>query len=35
MGIDVSHLVFVSLGNTGDQVLDNGLDGSESRDVLS
>ena len=34
MGIDVSHLVFVSLGDAGDQVLDDRLDGSESCDVL-
>jgi len=35
VSIDVSHLVLVSLGHTGHQVLDNRLDGSESSNVLS
>lgn len=35
MGIDVSHLVFVTLGHADDKVLDDGLDGSEGSDVLS
>ena len=35
MGIDISHLVFVALGDTNDQVLDDGLHGSEGCDVLS
>lgn len=34
MGIDVSHLVFVSLGNAGDQVLDDRLDSSKSCDIF-
>lgn len=35
MGIDISHLVSVTLGNTGNQVLDKRLDGTESSNVLS
>lgn len=35
MGIDVSHLVLVSLGDASHQVLDDGLDGSEGSDILS
>lgn len=35
MSIDVSHLVLVSPGDTGHQVLDDGLDGSEGSDILS
>jgi hypothetical protein len=35
MRVDVAHLVLVSLGNTGDQVLDQGLDGPQSGDVLA
>jgi hypothetical protein len=35
MGIDVSHLVLEALGDTNDHVVDKGLDGSQSSDVLS
>lgn len=35
MGVDVSHLVLVTLGDTGDHVVDQGLDGSEGSNVLS
>jgi hypothetical protein len=35
MRVDVAHLVLVSLGNTGDQVLDQRLDGPQSGDVLA
>ena len=35
MCIDVTHLVLESLGDTGDHVLDNRLDGSQGGDVLS
>lgn len=35
MGVDVSHLVFVPLGHTDDEVFDDGLDCSESRDILA
>lgn len=35
MRVDVSHLVLVTLGDTGDQVGNQGLDGSQSGDVLS
>lgn len=35
MGVDVSHLVLVTSGDTGDHVVDEGLDGSQSSDVLS
>jgi hypothetical protein len=35
MRVDVAHLVLVSLGNTGDQVLDEGPDGPQGGDVLA
>lgn len=35
MRIDVSHLVLVTLGDTGNQVSNQGLDGSQSSNVLS
>lgn len=35
MCVDVSHLVFVTLGDTDDQVVDESSDGSESGDVLA
>ena len=35
MGVDVSHLVFEAFRDTDDHVVDEGLDGSESSDVLS
>lgn len=35
MCVDISHLVLVTLGNTGDQVSNKRLDGSESSNVLS
>lgn len=35
MGVDVSHLVLETLGDTGDQVLDDGADGTESGDILT
>lgn len=35
VSIDVSHLVLVALGHASDQVIDDGLDGSESSDILS
>ena len=35
MGIDVSHLVFVTFGDTNDQVVDEGLDSTKSGDILS
>lgn len=35
MGVDVSHLVLEALGNTDDQVLDQGSDSSKSGDVLA
>lgn len=35
MGIDVSHLVLEALGDTNDHVVDKGLDGTQSSDVLS
>lgn len=35
MGVDVSHLVLVTLGNTGHQVRNQRLDSSQSSDVLS
>ena len=35
MGVDVSHLVLESLGNTDDQVVDEGTDSSEGGDVLA
>ena len=35
MGVDVAHLVLVAFGHAGDQVLDDGLDGTEGGDVLA
>lgn len=35
MGVDVSHLVLEALGNTDDQVVDEGADGSESGNGLA
>ncbi len=35
MGVDVSHLVFESLCDADDQVVDDGFDGAESSDVLA
>lgn len=35
MSVDVSHLVLVALGHTGDQVVDDRLDSSEGSDILS
>jgi hypothetical protein len=35
MGVDVTHLVLEALGDTDDHVLDDGLDGAESGDVLA
>lgn len=35
MGVDVSHLVFVSSGDPNDQVVDDGLDRSESSHVFA
>lgn len=35
MGVDVSHLVLETSGDTDDHVVDEGLDGSQSSDVLS
>lgn len=35
MCVDISHLVFETLGNTDDQVVDESTDGSESSDVLA
>lgn len=35
MGVDVAHLVLVTLGDANDQVVDQGTDGSESGDILS
>lgn len=35
MSIDISHLVLVTLGHTGNQVVNDGLDSSEGGDVLS
>ena len=35
MRVDVAHLVLEALGNTNDQVVDEGSDGSESSDVLA
>ena len=35
VSVDISHLIFVTLGDAGHQVLNDGLDGSESGDVLS
>jgi hypothetical protein len=35
MGVYVSHLVLVALGDANNQVLDEGADGSESGDILA
>lgn len=35
MCVDISHLVFETLGDTDDQVVDESTDGSESSDVLA
>lgn len=35
MGIDVSHLVLEALGDTGDQVLDDGADGAEGGNIFT
>lgn len=35
MGIDVAHLVLEALGDTNDQVVDDGADGAKSGDVLA
>jgi hypothetical protein len=35
MGVDVAHLVLVALGNTNDEVVDQGSDCSEGSDILS
>ena len=35
MGIHISHLVLVALGDTRDQVVDDGLDGSQRSDILA
>lgn len=35
MGVDVAHLVLETLGDTDDQVVDEGSDGSESSDIFS
>lgn len=35
MGVDVAHLVLEALGNTDDQVVDKGADGSQGSDVLA
>lgn len=35
MGVDVSHLVLEALGDTDDEVVDEGTDSSESGDVLA
>lgn len=35
MGVDVAHLVLESLGDTGDQVLDDGADGTEGGDIFT
>lgn len=35
MGIDVSHLVLVALGDADDQVVDEGADGTEGSDALA
>lgn len=35
MGVDVAHLVLVALRHTGDQVLDERLDGAESSNALA
>ena len=35
MGVDISHLVLVALGDAGDEVADDGLDGAEGGNVLA
>lgn len=35
MGIDVTHLVFETLGNTDDEVVDESLDGAERSHVFA
>lgn len=35
MGVDVAHLVLEALGDTDDQVVDDGSDGAESSDALA
>lgn len=35
MGVDVTHLVFESLGDADDEIVDEGLDGSKSRDIFA
>jgi hypothetical protein len=35
MGVDVAHLVLVALGDTDDQVVDEGADGAEGSDALA
>lgn len=35
MGIHVSHLVLVALGHADNEVVDDGLDGPQSSDVLA
>lgn len=35
MGVDVAHLVLEALGDTDDQVVDDGADGTEGGDALA
>jgi hypothetical protein len=35
MGVHISHLVFEALSHTNYEVVDDGLDRSESRDIFS
>jgi len=35
VSVDISHLVLVASGHTGDQVVDDRLDGSEGSDILA
>jgi hypothetical protein len=35
MGVDVSHFVFITLGDANDEVLDDGLDSAESSDIFA
>ena len=35
MGIDISHLVSIALRDTDYEIVDDGLDGSESCDILA
>ena len=35
VGVDVSHLILIAFRHAGDEVLDDRLDGSESRDILA